>query len=344
MSKEKISIEISTETLIKILLLTVLVLVFYFLREVVAVLITSVVIASAIEPAARRITSYKIPRVFAVLFIYLATASILGFIFYLVIPPLLSELISFLSDLPHNIEIFEPKNFLTFIPQLPAGFNNILREAILSLQSGLGTGTGALSFALKIFGGAVSFILIIVISFYLAVEERGIENFLRIVTPKEYEEYVLDLWSRSRRKIGWWLQGQLLLALVVGFLVFIGLAILGIKYALLLAILSGILEIIPIFGPVISAIPAIGVAFVQEPILGLYVLILYVLVQQFENHLIFPLVMRKTVGIPPLLVILSLFIGGKLAGFFGVLLAVPIATVIVEFINDFARKKQIEFF
>ncbi|MBI2024163.1 AI-2E family transporter [Candidatus Giovannonibacteria bacterium] len=343
MNNEKISIEISTGTIIKFLLLILLVLVLYFLRDVLAVLITSVVIASAIEPATRRITSYRIPRVLTVLFIYLAAISVIGFIFYLIIPPLISELMGFLSDLPHNIEIFEPSNFLSFIPQLPAGFNNILREAILNLQSSLGNGTGALNFALKIFGGAVSLILIIVISFYLAVEERGIENFLRVVTPKQYEEYALDLWNRSRRKIGWWLQGQLLLALVVGALVYIGLTALGIQYALLLAILSGILEIIPIFGPIIAAIPAIGVAFLQEPVMGLYALLLYFIVQQFENHLIFPLVMRKTTGIPPLLVILSLFIGGKLAGFFGLLLAVPVATVLMEFINDFARRKQIKF-
>ena len=120
------------------------------------------------------------------------------------------------------------------------------------------------------------------------------------------------------------------MGVLVGVLVFLGLSILGVKYALLLAILSGLFEIIPVFGPIISAVPAIGIAFTQKPILGLSVLIPYSIVQQFENHLIYPLVVRKTIGIPPLLVIISIFIGGTLAGFFGILLAVPMATVFVD--------------
>ncbi|MEK7084944.1 MAG: AI-2E family transporter, partial [Patescibacteria group bacterium] len=195
--------------------------------------------------------------------------------------------------------------------------------------------------ASAIFGGALSFILIIVISFYLSVQEHGIENFLRVVTPKEYEGYVLDVWSRSRRKIGLWLQGQLLLGILVGVLVFMGLTILGVKYALLLGILSAMFEIIPVFGPIMAAIPAITVAALQSPSLGLWVLIFYVIVQQFENHLIYPLVVRKTVGVPPLMVVLSLLVGGTLAGFFGLLLAVPVAAALVEIANDIARKKDI---
>ena len=192
------------------------------------------------------------------------------------------------------------------------------------------------------FGGALSLILIIVISFYLSVQEHGIENFLKIVTPREYEGYILDLWARSRRKIGLWLQGQFLLGILVGVLVFLGLTILGVKYALLLAILTAIFEVIPVFGPVMAAIPAVGIAFLQKPVLGLSVLVLYFIVQQFENHLIYPLVVRKTIGVPPLLVVLALVIGGTLGGFFGLLLSVPIAAVLVEVVNDIARKKEIE--
>jgi len=344
MNEEKQIIGISTWTLVRFFLLAGLVWLLYELRGVVAVLLTAIVIASSIDPAARWFQSYKIPRVLAVLFVYLATFAVFGFVFYLVVPPLLSEIFGFLTELPEQISTFEPTNFASFLPQLPTGFISAIRDAILNLDGGALSGaSGFFGVATGIFGGAVSFILIIVISFYMSVEERGVENFLKIVTPKEYEGYALDLWERSRRKIGWWLQGQLLLGVLVGIIVFLGLTILGVKYALLLALLSGMFEIIPVFGPIIAAIPAIGVAFIQSPILGLSVLILYVIVQQFENHLIYPLVVRKTIGVPPLLVILSLFIGGTLAGFFGILLAVPVAAVLVEFINDFAKKRNIEF-
>ncbi|OGF51616.1 hypothetical protein A3I27_02910 [Candidatus Giovannonibacteria bacterium RIFCSPLOWO2_02_FULL_43_11b] len=344
MNGEKLTIDISTLSLIKVSLFVVLAWLVFELRGVIGVLLASVVIASSVEPATRWLSAYKIPRVIAVIFVYLAAFTILGLIFYLILPPLVSELGGFLTDLPDNIQTFEPTNIFSFLPELPKSLNNILRDAILNFRYYSFEGTsGLLATIAKVFGGAVSFIMIIVISFYLSVEERGIENFLKIVTPKEYEGYALDLWNRSRRKIGLWFQGQLLLGVLVGVLAFLGLTILGVKYALLLAILSGILEIIPVFGPIISAVPAIGVAFTQKPILGLAVLILYVIIQQFENHLIYPLVVRKTIGIPPLLVILSIFIGGVLAGFFGIMLAVPVATVLVEFINDFARRKQIEF-
>lgn len=344
MDNNKLTIDISVNALIKILVFVFLAWLLFELRVVLGVLLASIVIASSIEPATRWLANYRVPRVLAVVLIYLGTFTILGLIFYLILPPLVSELAGFLTDLPGQIQTFEPTNILSFLPELPKSFNNILRDAILNFRDySFESTSGLLSTISKIFGGAVSFIMIIVISFYMSVEERGIENFLKIVTPKEYEGYALDLWNRSRRKIGLWLQGQLLLGVLVGILAFLGLTILGIRYALLLAILSGILEIIPVFGPIISAVPAIGVAFTQKPILGFAVLILYIIVQQFENHLIYPLVVRKTIGIPPLLVILSIFIGGVLAGFFGIMLAVPVATVLVEFINDFARRKQIEF-
>ncbi len=345
MNSEKRVFEISTSTIFKFLLLVVLFWLLYELRNVIAIILTSVVIASAIEPAAHWFSRYKIPRVLGVLLIYLVAFSALGLVFYLVLPPLFSEIADFVLDLPRYIQTsFEPKSILSFFPQLPTGFSDILRDFIVNLESSLGAAAGGfLKTTAAFFGGALSLILIIVISFYLSVQEHGIENFLKIVTPREYEGYILDLWARSRRKIGLWLQGQFLLGILVGILVFLGLTILGVKYALLLAILTAIFEVIPVFGPVMAAIPAVGIAFLQKPVLGLSVLILYFIVQQFENHLIYPLVVRKTIGVPPLLVVLALVVGGTLGGFFGLLLSVPIAAVMVEVINDIARKKEIDF-
>ncbi len=344
MNDKKLTLEISTGSILKFLLLAVLLWFLYELRNVIAVLLFSVVIASAIEPVAHWFQSYKIPRIIGVLFLFIATFSVLGFIFYLIMPPLLSEIAGFLLDLPRYLEAnFEPQGIISFLPQLPADFSAILGDYVTTLGTSLGqAASGFFKATAAVFGGAFFFILMIVLSFYLSVQEHGIENFLKIVTPREHEGYILDLWSRSRRKIGRWLQGQFLLGILVGTLVFLGLTILGVKYALLLAILTAIFELIPVFGPVMAAIPAVGIAFLQKPVLGLAVLILYVIVQQFENHLIYPLVVKKTVGVPPLLVVLSLVIGGTLGGFFGLLLAVPIAAVLVEFINDVARKKEIK--
>jgi predicted PurR-regulated permease PerM len=102
------------------------------------------------------------------------------------------------------------------------------------------------------------------------------------------------------------------------------LTVLQVKFALSLGILAALFEFIPIFGPILAAIPAIIIAFFQEPILGLLTLILFVIVQQLENHLIYPVVVRKTVGVHPIIVILAMIIGGQLGGFFGILLAIPL--------------------
>ena len=315
----------------------------YELRDAIKVVLTAIVIASSIEPAAHWFSRYRVPRIAGIIFVYISAFAFLGLVFYLIVPPLLSDVAGIFSSLPAYLDrTFNPGEILSFLPFLPDRFTDLFQDNIPEVGATLNqAASGFFRAASAIFGGALSFILIIVISFYLSVQEHGIENFLRVVTPKEYEGYVLDVWSRSRRKIGFWLQGQLLLGILVGVLVFMGLTILGVKYALLLGILSAMFEIIPVFGPIMAAIPAITVAALQSPSLGLWVLIFYVIVQQFENHLIYPLVVRKTVGVPPLMVVLSLLVGGTLAGFFGLLLAVPVAAALVEIANDIARKKDI---
>ncbi len=189
----------------------------------------------------------------------------------------------------------------------------------------------------------MSFVLIIVFSIYFAVQETGIDDFLRVVTPVRHEKYVLSLWKRSQDKIGKWMQGQLLLGLIVGILIYLGLTILSIPHALLLAVLAGLFELIPVFGQFLAALPAVALAFSDGGVTGaLFVIGLYVVVQQFEAHLIYPLVVKKVVGVPPLLVILALLVGAKLAGFLGILLSVPIAAAIQEFVSDIQKTKDRE--
>ena len=188
---------------------------------------------------------------------------------------------------------------------------------------------------------SAAIILIIVFSFYFAVQETGIDDFLRIISPVKYQKNIVSLWRRSQIKIGLWMQGQIILAVIVGMLVYLGLTILGVKYALLLAVIAAVFELIPVFGPILSSIPAILIGFVDGgATTGLLVIGLYVIIQQFENHLIYPLVVTKVVGVPPLLVILALLVGAQLAGFLGIILAVPIAAVIQEFVSDVQRKKS----
>lgn len=340
-------IEVSFWTMFKAALLVAGIFALWQLREFIGVLLLSIVIASAIEPANHWFARHRIPRVLGVIFIFLAAFLFFIAVFYLILPPLFNDIIGFITQLPSYVqETFSPHGVVfSMFPDLPLALRRSLRDTALLLEKTFESyipliGSGAISAGSSLFGGVLSFILLIVISFYLSVQEHGIENFLRIITPLEHEAYILSLWKRAQRKIGRWLQGQILLGVLIGVMVFLMLSILNVQHAAVLAILAAIFEIIPIVGPIMAAIPSIAIASLQGPLMALMVMCLFILVQQIENHLIYPLVVRRTVGVPPLLVVLAIIVGGKLGGFFGIILSVPIAAILVEYLNDVAERKH----
>ncbi|MCK4918181.1 MAG: AI-2E family transporter [Candidatus Pacebacteria bacterium] len=345
---KNVVVNIGTGTIIKTLLFILLFVVLYFFRDLVLIIITAVVLASSIEPITKWLMRYKIPRVLAVILIYIAFFSFCIGIFVIFMPVVLDETFSFIGMLPAYINAIESWNpishsgFLspTALEGISSGFS--VSEVVVGLREIItNTFSSFWQTINQVFGGLFSFILILVFSFYFAVQELGIINFLKIITPLKHESYIIDLWRRSQLKIGLWMQGQLLLALLIGVFVYLGLMVLGIKYALLLALLSAFAELIPLFGPILAAIPAILIAFADGgTTMGLMVLGFFVIIQQFENHLIYPLVVKKVVGVPPLMVIIALMVGAKLAGFLGLLIAVPIAAILMEFVNDIEKNKK----
>ena len=337
-------VKISTGTIIRAILIVLLVIFLYAIKDILGVVFLSIIIASAVEPAAAWFQKRKVPRVAGVIFVYLLSLLILLSLFYAIIPNLFSEFSSFSSGVINFLKKPEQQqaNILReFFAFLPVSLSKVFQSFSLNISSYVENFTGGFfNTTSNLLGGAFSFILVIVLSFYLSVQERGIENFLRIITPLKYEEYIIDLWLRVRRKIGYWMQGQILLGAIVGVLTFLGLTILNINYALSFAILAAVFELIPVFGPILSSIPPIIVAFTQSPFLAIKVAVLYVIIQQFENHLIYPLVVRRIVGIHPVMSILALVIGWNLGGFIGLISSVPIATALVEILDDFDKRKR----
>lgn len=313
----------------------------YQLLDLVLVILLAIVIAAAIEPATRWFGRYHVPRVLAVLFVYIVTFILFAVLVPVFVFPLLRDFSDLAATLPSKISSIPllaeaPAQLTAWLGQV--SFSDVftgLGQNVLALPSGLIATTSFF------FSTLFRLILVIVISFYLAVQRGGIESFLRLVTPLPQEKYVLDLWRRSQQKIGMWMQGQLLLGLIMGVLVFLGLTIFQVDHAILLACLAALFELIPFFGPILAAVPAVLVGFSTSTTLGFLVVGLYIIMQQFENHLIYPLVVRKIIGIPPLLVIISLIVGAELAGFMGLLLAVPLATVLVELLSDFEKNKYL---
>ena len=179
-----------------------------------------------------------------------------------------------------------------------------------------------------------------ILAFYLTVGQDGVERFLVAVLPAAYEDTAIDLYLKTRNKIGHWLKGQVLLSLVVGFIVFLGLSLLGVKYALLLGILAGLFEIVPFVGPIFSGGIAVLVAMSGSLALAGYTLILFVVIQQLENGVLVPLVMNYTTKINPTVLLIALLIGSKAFGFTGLILAVPAAVFFQEVVNAWAVSKK----
>lgn len=368
-----INISITSGTIFKAIFIIFLIWFLYFIKDVVLVVLVAIVIASGMEPLIHWFKTKKIGRIPAAIISYLGIIGIFTGLLFFFVPPVLDEAASFLTELPKYLEtttLWNPLNVnnesvlttqrvantlsegVNNPNQLLVDAQNELKTNIPSTSFGLGdlvrsiqdissnVSNGFVTIVSTIFGGLLSFILIIVLSFYLLVQEDGVANFLRLITPIKHEKYIVDLWKRSQRRIGQWMQGQLLLGVIIAVLLYMGLMVLGVKNALLLAVLAGCLEIIPVFGPIISAIPATLMAFASGGFaLAILVIGLCTIVQQFENHLIYPLVVKKVVGVSPVVVILALIVGVKLAGFLGIVLSVPMVSVIMEFVEDVEKRK-----
>jgi len=366
---KNLTVNISLGTIVKSTFFLISLYVLYLIKDIALVVLTAIVIASAVDPGIRWLIRRGVSRVFAVLGLYIAMGLILTGVVYSFVPMLLSETSSFLSSVPEyadTVSLWSPlesqqtdaaksvasqaarsltdsKVAISNVSNSVTNSAGSLREVISSINNTISTVSGSsIQILSTVFGGVFGFILIVVISFYLSVQEKGVEKFLKIITPRAKEPYVIDLWNRTQRKIGRWMQGQVILAVIIGVLVYLGLTVLGVQNALMLATLAALFETIPMFGPIFASLVAAVTAYSTGGVsLALLTLGLFLIVQQFENHLIYPLVVTRIVGVPPILVIISLIIGAKLAGFLGIILSVPVASFLVEVIDDFERRKAV---
>jgi predicted PurR-regulated permease PerM len=346
-NSKNLHVSVSTNTLIKILLLGVLVFAIIKLFNVILVILIAIVIASFVESAVKKLKRYIKNRTFSVLLIYITTLGILIGLLSVFMSVFINEMSALVSSLSQYIPNSSILN--TFQPDTISGAKDVvsnishnasLGEVITSTQALInGFSGGFMDVFGGAFGGLLNFFFIIIISFYLSITEKGIENFLRIITPSKSEEYIIGLWQRTEQKIGRWVQGQMLLGLIIGILAYLGLTILGVKYSLVLAILTAFCELVP-FGIFLAMVPVTLFGYLDGGVtMALLSLGLYLLLHQFENYLIYPLIVKKVIGISPLVVILSIIIGAELAGFLGVILAIPTAVCLLEFLDDLEKKK-----
>jgi predicted PurR-regulated permease PerM len=311
----------------------------YLIRDIIVIFFVAIIITASVAPAIERLEALRIPRTLAVLGVYALIVGVLATIISLMVPVLSAQVREFSENVPKYLN--QTSIFMN-------GIESYLELHDVSIDteslSGNGESSGALSgffsTTVGVFRAIFSTVAIFFLSLYMSFERRGIDKVLRTVTPAEYEERVLYFSRRIQDKIGQWMFGQLLLMIIVFSFYFIGLTVLGIPYALLLALFGGLLEMVPYAGPTMAAVPAVILGFLISPWLGVAVTLLYIVIQQIQNHVVIPQVMRRAVGLNPVAVILALLIGAKLAGVAGILVAVPSAAALSVFTEEFLGNRK----
>lgn len=332
--ESKVKFDISTATILKVIGIILGIWLLYAIREVVVIFFIVLVIVAAFGPLVDRMSKY-IPRVLALIILTLLFFGFLTAIGFLIVPPVIEQLQQLAINAPLYIERFGPlyQNLQNYVLRY--------QETLLNFTPNFGKLTGGIySTTISFISGLVAVVTILVLSFYMLLEQASIKSFLHQTIPMEHKEKIFEVFRKIGNKMGSWLRGQFSLMLLIGILDGIVLAILGVPYALTLAVWGGLTEVVPYVGPWLGMIPAVIIAFTISPIKGLLVLLAYIAIQQLEAQFFAPKIMGKAVGLSPVIIILSLLAGAKLMGILGIIIAVPVAAVLAVIAQEWPNLKK----
>lgn len=331
---ESQKIDISSRTIFRIVIILGAFGFVFMIRDVLLLIFSAMVVSSAIEPIADFLQKRRVPRAVTVLGVYVVLLVGISIIVTLLIPPLTEQVVQLAEALPQLASTVQRWNIL--------GLQLDEQTAVASLQNLLlrfGEGLTGVSFNVveqtrSLFSGIFSVLFVFVLAFYMVIENDSLVKLFRIITPRQHFPYVEQTLQRIQHGLGRWVMAQLALGIIVGLMVGVGLWLIGVKYALLLGLLTGLLEIIPVIGPIVAAIPAILIAFSQSWIYAVVTLVFCIFVQQVENHFFVPTIMRKAAGLNPLVTMIAILVGARLAGVIGAILSVPMAIILTVFWSD----------
>ncbi|MBI4033204.1 MAG: AI-2E family transporter [Candidatus Blackburnbacteria bacterium] len=314
-------IEISHRTIVFAVLFLGLVWVVVQILGIIVGLFIAVLLMTALNPIVERLTKFHLPRVLAILVAYLILIACVALILIGIVPPLVEQTTSLVDRLPMLFD-----DFGAWLESL--GISGVSGETISAQVSQVGTiPVNLVRFSVSLFSNIISVFTVLIITFYLLLERQRLDKYLMVLLGEGGQEKAKRFIDQLEARLGGWVRGEMALMLIIGVITYLGLLLLGVPFAVPLAILAGIFEIVPGIGPVLSAIPAVLVALSVSPVIGLATVALYFLVQQLENGLIAPKVLQKTTGVNPLVTMVALAIGLKLGGALGAILAVPLVIV-----------------
>lgn len=360
---QKVEIHISAATMAKFVAVTILLLLaaafMYQIRDILITFFVSLLFAAALDPMVDALERKRIPRALGVILIYLAILLILGLFITNLVPVIAGEV----SKLASNVQSFFT-NIVTGKIALPQ-FMEGLRPSIKKIFEGLDVSQissykdfllqvanrlsdvagNVFNAVMVLFNGFFNAILVLVITFLMTVDERGIDKFILSLFPARYAGYIRAKSNAIKEKMGYWLRGQVALCVIVGLLVYIGFLIVGlftknVEYAATIALVAGFTELIPYVGPFLAWLIALPIVANQSVSLIVWMTVIMYIVQTLENNVIVPVVMNKAVGISPIFIMFAMFVGFSFLGVLGIVLSVPVATAVAIFVKDYTDKEK----
>ncbi len=304
-------VEVSHKTVIFTVFFLLFLWFLFYIKDIILELFVALLLMTILEPLVNLLSKIKIPRGVSVLISYILAFGILGGVIALIIPALVEQTTSFVTALPLYISNLGISSYISgsLVSDLLARLGNLPGEIF--------------KFTISIFSNVISVATVLVFAFYMLLAREKLEDQLGFFFGEEKKKELGELINRLENRLGGWARGELTLMFLVGLATYIGLALIGIPFALPLAILAGLFEIIPFLGPIVAAIPGIIIGFGISPFSGVAVVILAFLIQQLENYVLIPKIMEKSVGVSPIITLIALAIGARFAGIVGMIISIP---------------------
>lgn len=335
MEEERI-LDISWGTILKVAAVFLGLYILYLIRDVLIWIIFALIISILFNPVINFLERKRIPRVFATIFVYVGIFSTLSYLLYLTIPVFITEIQQFTQLFPQYFERLAPplkglglKAFEDF-----ETFTLAFQEWLVRIS------TSIFGVVIAIFGGIFSTVTTFALAIFFSIEEKGVKRAIELLAPKGKETYFLNLWERSRVKTAAWFGTRILSSIFVGMVTYITLKILNVNYAFVLSLIAALLDIIPVLGPIFAGVIITILVALSSWKIAALVLVAFVLIQQIEGNIVTPILTKKLVGLPSVLVLIALLVGGSLWGGLGAILAIPLTGMVYEFSRDYLAKRK----
>jgi len=305
--------------------------------DLVKVLVISALLAYVLDPVVTQIESYGLGRTSATALLFVVLATILGIVFVTIIPFVRSELVELGDGItPEKTQLLIARvdtainNLLALVGLKNLSLSGKIAESLVSFSSSL------FKNLLNVLSIITSALLIPFIVFFFLKDGRSIKKYLVSLVPNRFFELTCNMLYKMDVQLGNYFRGQVIDALIIGILSILALWILDIRYAVFIGVIAGIANLVPYIGPIIGALTAMVISFINtgDPLLIFYIAIAFGLVQLIDNTVVQPAVVARNVNLPPLVVLLVVIIGGKFFGVLGMLLSVPLTAILKVFMEE----------